>query len=198
MLEMTKVMRWSVGTSACCLALLISGCAQRQTGARLVYVASPPPATSAVPEPDSGTLVIEEPAKPELQELPLEGNRMPLPPSNSTPQVRKDQGSTRPAPAESQPEQEPLIEPPPLEPANVAGQGGLRENIVRTQDDVTQRLTQFERSRHSEAEGKTLDEAKAFLTQSKAALGEGDLSRAKNLADKARLLITALDKGQGH
>jgi hypothetical protein len=56
-------------------------------------------------------------------------------------------------------------------------------------------IAQLEGRHPSGAEGQTLTEAKAFLDQSKSALKEGDLPRAEKLAEKARLLITALEKG---
>jgi type IV secretory pathway VirB10-like protein len=184
---MTNVMKWSVWTSACCVVLLITGCAKRQTGTRLVYVASPPAATTAAPQ-DSGTLVIEEPAKPQLEELPLPepsdvlNTPLPTPPKGTKP---------RPSP----PSPEPLadVEPPPLEPANNAGQGG-QQQLEKAQQDMSAHIAQLEGRHLTGAEGQTLTEAKAFLDQSKSALNEGDLPRAEKLAEKARLLITALEK----
>jgi type IV secretory pathway VirB10-like protein len=188
---MANVMKWSVWTSACCLALLIIGCAKRQSGTRLVYVPSPPAATTAPPEPDSGTLVIQEPAKPEVEELPLPepsdvlNTPLPTPPKGNKP---------RPSPPSPEPPAD--VEPPPLEPANNPGQGH-QQQLEKTQQDMGAHIAQLEGRHPSGAEGQTLTEAKAFLDQSKSALKEGDLQRAEKLAEKARLLITALDKGQG-
>jgi hypothetical protein len=56
-------------------------------------------------------------------------------------------------------------------------------------------IEQIQRRQLSDPERQTLAEAEAFLDQSKAALKEGDLPRAEKLADKARLLIMALEKG---
>jgi hypothetical protein len=189
---MTNVMKWSVWTSACCLALLISGCAKRQTGTRLVYVASPPAATTAAPQ-DSGMLVIEEPAGPQLTVLQprkdLKFLNTPLP----TPPSPRKATSVSSSPADSSPEGS-LVEPPPLEPANNPGQGS-RQQLEKTQHDMGSSIEQIQRRQLSDPERQTLAEAKAFLDQSKAALNEGDPQRAEKLADKARLLITALEKG---
>jgi type IV secretory pathway VirB10-like protein len=190
---MANVMKWSVWTSACCLALLIGGCAKRQTGTRLVYVASPPAATMAAPQ-GSGTLVVEEPAP------PPEPDKTPPPqtpadvehPPPETPQPK----ANKPRPSPPSPEPPADVEPPPLEPANNPGQG-RQQQLEKTQRDMGAHIAQLEGRHPSGAEGQTLTEAKAFLDQSKSALKEGDLQRAEKLAEKARLLITALDKGQG-
>jgi hypothetical protein len=185
---MTNGMKWSPWTSVCCIALLISGCAKRQTGISLVYVAASPPLTP----PDSGMLVIEEHMG--VQQLPFVGVRMPLGGPSIIPPTRKEQ--SRFASAEPQLEEGPLVEPPPLEPAKNVGQAD-RQKIEHTQDEVRARLREFRGSstHHSPAEARTANEANAFLEQSEHALSEGDLPRAKNLADKALLLIKALEKG---
>ena len=183
-------MKWWVWTLACCLALLMSGCAKRQNGVRLVYVAAPPFATSA--PPDSGTLVIQQPVTPGPEELPLTepaellNTPLPIPPS------QKKVNAASSAPADSSPE-ELLVEPPPLEPANSPGQG-RRQQLEKRQHEMDSSIKQFVASQLSNPERQTLGEAKAFLDQSKAALGEGDLPRAEKLAEKARLLIAALEQ----
>jgi type IV secretory pathway VirB10-like protein len=189
---MANVMKGSVCTSVCCLALLTSGCPKRQTGTRLVYVASPPAATSAVPEPNSGTLVIEEPPPPpEPPKTPP-----PKPPADAEPsQPETPQPKANKVRPPQSPAAEPPVEPPPLEPANNPGQGRQRQ-LEKTQQDMGVHITQLEARHPSGAEGQTLTEAKAFLDQSRSALNEGDLPRAEKLAEKARLLITALEKGR--
>src|SRR5262245_52772709 len=118
-------MKRSPWTLACCLALLVSGCAHRPSGTRLVYVASPPAANAATPE-DSGTLVIEEPVTPEPEEPPPAAPA-PASATDTQPQPRARQSPPPPAPPEAE---VPLVEPPPLEPAHGAGQEGLRQSIV--------------------------------------------------------------------
>jgi len=189
--RITHSMRSSVRTSACCLALLMSGCAKRQSGARLVYVASPPAVTSAVPTQESGTLVIEEPATPEPEELPAAAP-LPAPAPKAAPQSKPRRSSTQTGLAEPVAE-EPPVELPPLEPAKSPGQG-RRQQLEKTQRDMRSSIEQFERSRLSNPERRTLAEAQGFLDQSTRALKEGDLPRAEKLADKARLLITALEQ----
>jgi type IV secretory pathway VirB10-like protein len=189
---MTNGMKSSLWTSACCIALLISGCAKRQSGTRLVYVASLPSTPSSAPEADSGTLVIEEPETPQ----PVQPQPQVPAPTSATDTQPEESKPRRPSPprttAEPSPEA-PLVAPP-LEPAKEAGQVD-RQKIQTAQNDVQVRLAQLEKTLHSDAEKQTLAQARAFWYQSKRALDEGDLPRAKNLADKAHLLITALEKG---
>lgn len=190
--RMADRMKSSGWTPAFCIALLIGGCAKRQSGTRLVYVAAPPPATTAEPASDSATLVIEEPAAPEPEEAPVAEPPPPAPlPKASPPKTRRPGGPAESAPTQP-PAEEPSVEPPPLEPANNPGQG--RQQLEKTQQDMGLRIAQFERTPLSDAERRTLAEAQAFLDQSRRALNEGDLPRAKNLADKARLLVTAFEQ----
>jgi hypothetical protein len=191
-LEVQNGMRWGVWTSVCCLALLTSTCAHQQQGTRLVYLPSPPAATSAAPEPDSGTLVIEEPAKPELEELPFAKHAEVLNVPPTTPLLPPKTTSASSSPPDFSVE-EPLVKLPPLEPANNPGEG-RRQQLEKTQHDMGLSIERFGRAPLSNPERQTLGEAKAFLDQSKAALHEGDLPRAEKLAEKARLLITALEQ----
>jgi len=188
-------MRPGAWTSACCMAVLIGACAKRQTGPRLVYVASPPPATSAASAPESGTWVIEEPVPPEPETAKPTSEAAPpapLPPQRSQKPRRSgsaaEPDSTEPALGE------PSVEPPPLEPADAAGGTDARRRIETTQKDLSRRVAEFKRTPLSEAEGRILDEAKAFLEQSRRALNEGDLQRADNLAHKAYLLVVAFEQ----
>jgi hypothetical protein len=134
--------------------------------------------------------VIEEPARPELQELPIEPPREVLNPPLSAPPSKPKTTSASSSTADSSPG-ETVIEVPPLEPANNPGQG-RRQQLEKIQHDMGSSIQQYERNHLSGSERQTLGEAKAFLDQSKAALSEGDLPRAEKLAEKARLLIAAL------
>lgn len=87
-----------------------------------------------------------------------------------------------------------MVELPPLEPADGSGAADLRQKIETTQKSLSQRVAEFEHSPLSDTERRTLDEAKAFLEQSRRALNDGDLRGARNLAHKAHLLITAFEQ----
>jgi hypothetical protein len=190
-------MRVGVLTS-CCVALLFGGCAKRQSGLRLVYVA-PPPAASAPSAPDSGTWVIEEPVPPEPEVAkPTSEVAPPAPPPRAQKPRRPtaaEPSSTEPTPAPTEPSSDgPSVGPPPLVPADGAGGADLRQKIETTQRSLSQRVTDFEHGPLSDTERRTLDQAKAFLEQSRRALNDGDLRRADNLAYKADLLIAAFEQ----
>lgn len=187
--------RWTC-SSACCLALLIGGCPKRQSGPRLVYVPTPPAASPARPASGSGTLIIEEP----VETQPPVTQALPAPPPAQQPTQSKTRArSTGKAPASVEPSaetpaDEPL-KPPALEPAESSGQASLRQKVEKTQGNLRLRVAQFENRSLSDAERRTLNEARSFLAQSVRALKEGDLQRADNLAHKSEVLVTALEKG---
>ncbi len=189
-------MNSGVWTSVYCMALLIGGCPKRQSGPRLVYVPAPPPATSAAPAPDSGTLVIEEPVPPETEEVKLPNEAPPPTPPTPTrpPRAHRTGIPTEPTLPEPGTDEPSSVEPPALEPARGAGQAGLRQRIETTQQGLASRLAQFERRPLSDAERRTLAEGRAFLDQSMSAMKEGDLQRAERLVYKADLLITAFEQ----
>jgi hypothetical protein len=82
-----------------------------------------------------------------------------------------------------------------LEPReSTAEEAGLRRQIQGLQEDVRQRMAKLARARLAGADRKTLDDARTFFAQSARALNEGDLQRALNLARKASLLVSALER----
>jgi hypothetical protein len=93
---------------------------------------------------------------------------------------------------------EPLpAEVPALEPRESPGQQtALRQQILDLQGRLRQRTARFDRLRLSSEARKTLDDARTFLAQSERALLDGDLGRARNLANKASLLVSALEQEQ--
>jgi hypothetical protein len=62
------------------------------------------------------------------------------------------------------------------------------------QEDVRQRLSRLDPAKLSAPDRKILEDARAFFAQSGRALEAGDLQRALNLARKASLLVTALER----
>jgi len=70
----------------------------------------------------------------------------------------------------------------------------VRGEIQRLQEDVRQRLARLKPANLSNANRKTLEDARTFFAQSGRALEQGDLQRALNLARKASLLISALER----
>jgi hypothetical protein len=139
-------------------------------------------------------MVIEEPAPPEEPPAPS-----PQPTTNPEP-ARRRRVLRREAPAaaaENTPEttEPPTPQVPSLEPRESSAQGAaLRRQIQGLQDDVRQRIAKLSRAGLSGADRKTLDDARTFFAQSTRALNDSDLQRALNLARKASLLVSALER----
>jgi hypothetical protein len=138
-------------------------------------------------------MVIEEPAPPE--EPPAPSPQLTSPPK---PARRPRRALRREAPAaENTPEttEPPAPQVPSLEPRESSAQeAALRRQIQGLQDDVRQRIAKLSQAGLSGADRKTLDDARTFFAQSTRALDEADLQRALNLARKASLLVSALER----
>jgi len=86
---------------------------------------------------------------------------------------------------------------PALEPRGSPGQQtALRQQILDLQEHLRQRTARFDRLKLTSEARKTLDDARTFLAQSERAFLDGDLQRAHNLANKASLLVSALERQQ--
>jgi len=141
-------------------------------------------------------MVIEEPAPPEEPPAAL-----PQPASPPTPASRPRRrlrteppaGNTENTPETTEPPPTPQV--PSLEPRESSAQeAALRRQIQGLQDDVRQRIAKLSQAGLSGADRKTLDDARTFFAQSTRALDEADLQRALNLARKASLLVSALER----
>jgi hypothetical protein len=179
----------------CSVALFIGGCPKRQAPTRIVYVPSPPPAATQAPATGMQSIVIEEPAPPEPPAIspqptsPPESARRPRRVLRTEPPA----GDTENTPETTEPPPTPQV--PSLEPReSSAEETALRRQIQGLQDDVRRRIAKLSRVRLSGADGKTLDDARTFFAQSTRALNGGDLQRALNLARKASLLVSALER----
>lgn len=178
--------------SVCSLALLIWGCPKRQTAVRVVYAPAPPAAATPAPAEESGALVIEEPSPPEPEAV------TPAEPASPQPTPRRRRPRTEPA---TTPEgtaeavEPPSAEVPALEPReSPAQQATLRQQILDLQESLRQRTARLLRLKMTNEARKTLDDARTFLLQSEQALRDADLQRAHNLANKAALLVSALEQ----
>jgi hypothetical protein len=182
--------------SVCGVALLIWGCQKRPTTSRVVYVPAPPPAATPASSKDSGTLVIEEPQPPEETAEPTPAPEAPEPkPVRRRPRPARSDAASSSAETPPEPEEPALTEVPALEAREApAQQAALRQQIVGLQQDLRRRTSQLERQSLSAGDRKTFEDARTFLTQSERALADGDLQRALNLAQKASLLVSALDQ----
>jgi hypothetical protein len=183
---------------------LIGGCAKRQTGPRVVYVPAPPPAASPAsgqasnaPSGSQGTWVIEEPAPPPPP--PVETEEAPAPAPAPAPVVRRPR-RTRP---EETPEGNEVPTPDPNQPAITGETPQLeprsspasRDALLARHAALEQRIKSIEHSlKFTAVDRRTLQDARGFLFQSERALQAGDMLRAEQLAEKASLLLAALEQ----
>jgi hypothetical protein len=175
--------------------VLIWGCPKRQTTVRVVYAPAPPAAATPTPAGESRSLVIEEPPPPEPAEVAPAESGSPRP----TPRRRRPLRTEPLVTTESagEPVEPPPTEVPALEPRESPGrQTALRQQILDLQERLRQRAARLDRLKLPSEARKTLDDARTFLAQSERALLDGDLQRARNLADKASLLVSALEQLQ--
>jgi len=180
--------------STCALALLIGGCSKRQAPPRIVYTPAPPAAAAPASTEPSPTMVIEEPPPPAE---PVQVSTPEATPDKTTRPRRRVLRTEPPAVSTEPPEapETPPAEVPALEPRESSAQEtALRRQIQALQEDVRGRLARIKEAKLSEADRKTLEDARTFFAQSNRALEEGDLQRALNLARKASLLAAALEQ----
>jgi len=200
------------------LALLIGGCPKRQTVPRVVYVQAPPASAAAEARQPGGTntlpkaanaspqassagaateaLVIEEPPPPPPPEPVAAQTPPPATPVVQTPR-RRTRPRTEPHDTDEQGEAvdsaaaPSLGEAPSLEPQSDMGQNQLQAKV----DEIKRRITELEKNSDlSTTEKRTLTDARSFWSQSVAALRDRDRLRAQELAQKASMLLAALEK----
>jgi hypothetical protein len=205
-------------------ALFIGGCPKRQAVPRVVYVQAPPaasinaasnqaggteafpkatgasnqanPATSSMP-----ALVIEEPPPtppPEPVTTPAPPPAAPVTPAprrRARPRADSHDTEEQAEPADSA-VPAPTGEMPSLEPqSDAAHEEGLQNQLQTQVDETKRRMTELEKNADlSTTERRTLTDAKSFWSQAVAALHEHDLLRAQELAQKASLLLAALER----
>jgi hypothetical protein len=180
----------------CSIALIFGGCPKRNTGPRIVYIPSPPPAATPA-ETASGqstqAIVIQAPAPPEPEQIAPAPAPAPPPAPQPRRSLRRDEQRRA---EETSPEPEtPKV--PAIEPSeSTARESKLHYQVVQMQQQIQQRITQLSREWLSPTERETLAGARGFLQQSLRALQESDLQRASNLAHKAYLLVEAIEQSQ--
>ncbi len=161
---------------------------------RVEYVpTSAPSATTPATAEATETLMIEEPPPPPASTPPAPA---PAPKPVQRPRriIRNHPDAVEVAPETAQPP--PTAPVPALEPQENPGEeAALRRDILKLQQDLQQRSVRLDRARVSGTDRRTLEDARAFLTQSQQAMEQGDLQRSLNLARKSHLLLVALEQG---
>ena len=172
-----------------------------------MYVPAPPPAanpaagaptqSSSVVSDAQATWVIEEPTPPPPP--PVETEEAPPPAPAPAPVVRRPR-RTRPetqeteevAPAADSNQPGLAGETPQLEPRSSPA---TREEIRKRHGELEARMRNIESGqKFSAVDRRTLEDARGFLLQSERALQAGDMLRAEQLAQKASLLLAALEQ----
>ncbi|MGH9395351.1 MAG: hypothetical protein ACRD18_00685 [Terriglobia bacterium] len=184
------------------VSLVLTGCPKRQVGTRLIYTPAPPPA--AAPPAQGGVLVIQPPAPP----MPAESAPKPQEAVDSTPtqkpihRRRAVHDETPDATAHGNTDEAagaateaPAASPPQLAPASSAQQQvELEKRVGELKGAIQQRIERLSHKNLSTADRKALQDARLFLSQADQATQQGDLQQSLNLAQKADLLIAAVEK----
>jgi outer membrane biosynthesis protein TonB len=139
-------------------------------------------------------MVIQEPEPPPAP-VEIVPEKTPAPEVKTKPKLVPRNEPPPAAAEEAQPTAPPSAEIPALEPRETSAQeAALRRNIQSLQEDIRQRLSRINEVNLSAADRRTLNDARNFFSQSGKAFDEGDLQRAQNLAQKASLLVRALEQ----
>ena len=178
--------------------MLIGGCPRGETARRVVYVSTPPPKLQSQASTAAEVLVIEPPANEEPEALPPES---PVTTLESTPKrpprrrhtIRPDSSSEAEADDDAEPASSAGV--PALEPRQDSQRlATLRRDLTASQESTRRRLAQLDHAQLGQGDRRTLDDAKAFLSQSERELARGEIIRASNLARKAALLVSAIEQ----
>ncbi|MGH9353990.1 MAG: hypothetical protein ACRD2G_17820 [Terriglobia bacterium] len=190
-------MKTAIVLSILSAALFVTGCLRRQTGPRLVY--TPPPAAAPKPNLPQQThvLIIEAPAPPPAAEsTPKAGESEVSSPAPKPPRKhRTAQAGINAAGAEPETTEPAAADAPPLLPErSLQQQIDLEKQIGDLRSAVRLRIARLSRMNLSTEDRKALQDARLFLTEADRAMRENDLQQALNLAQKADLLISAVEK----
>jgi len=138
-----------------------------------------------VPRPPS-----TQPSVTETKPAPIREPVKAPPPPRAEPVARKD----APAPPVVSP-QPVTADAPQLEPANSSQQqASIQRQVSMLQRAIGVRIERLARLKLAGADRKTLEDARTFIAQSEEANKSGDLTQASNLAQKAELLVRAIEK----
>lgn len=178
---------------------MLTACVKRRSNMRLVYVQAPPPTPQSAPTSEGGVMIIQEPAPPQPA-TPAPKREEEEPPTaapeskpEKKPRVARSESATAPEPQPPPPA--PASDTPQLEPlSSVHQKATLQQQIGSLKSGVELRIGRLSHLDLSNEDRKALQDARMFLTQSDTATQLGDLQQSLNLAQKADLLVTAVEK----
>ncbi len=172
------------------MALAVIGCAgcpKRQSTVRLAYVPAPP---APSPAGQGRVWVIQQPAPPQpavSHPAPKPVRKVEVKPPVTHPHVvHKTEPEAAPADTEPAPQLEPL--------GSEQQQNRMRYRIQGLQRGIERRIDSLIQRRLSDVDRKAVSDARVFLSQSREAMEAGDLTESLNLAEKADLLVSAVEK----
>lgn len=173
----------------------VAGCPKRQTSLRLAYAPAPPAPAPTSPVSPPQVLIIENPPPPKPAEsspasAPVESAAHAPTPHHSRRAARSRKPEPPPEPAQTT-----VAEAPQLEPfRSPQQQTALEQHINALKAAVEGRIRHLSHSNLSAADRKTLQDAHTFLSQTDQAMKQGDLQESMNLAQKADLLVAAVEQ----
>lgn len=195
--------------SACSLLLVLTGCAHKQQAVNQVPLAPPvedaplpkpdkaptelPPTVVSTPPPPATTAATQPPAQPK----PAQKKKKPKPQSTSTQQAT---GTTPSTNAPATPATPPANNEQASNGSEVSAIGQLSTGAAGgdARTEIENSLTGTEHGLNtinrklSDDEEKTAAQIREYIKQSRTALTTNDLDGARNLATKAKLLLTEL------
>jgi hypothetical protein len=179
------------------ILLTFVSCARRQTTVRLVYAPAPPPAPSSTAAEQSKVLIIQEPAPPQPEAAPSKPQETP-PVVSEGPKPMPSRKVDRSETVDSSPPK-PEVLPPPnapqLEPlSSMQQKTALQQQIGALKEGIQLRISRLSRLGLSSEDRRALNDARRFLSQSDTAVKQGDLQQSLKLAEKADLLVSAVEK----
>lgn len=165
---------------------------------RLVYVPAPPPTSQTASPNESGVIIIQEPPPPQPVTLtPKHEEEPPAAAHESKPEKKPKVAHSESAavPEPEPPPPAPASDTPLLEPlSSVHQKATLQQQISSLKNVVELRIGRLSHLDLSNEDRKALQDARMFLTQSDTAIQQGDLQQSLNLAQKADLLVAAVEK----
>lgn len=183
-------------------AVLLAGCPAHRQGARLIYVPAPPAAAAQGSSAQGGVLEIpapppavqvEQPKKPEEaieSAPPPRPAQRRRPPHDRAQETVPDSATSPAAAAEVPPPGAPELAPA----RSRAQQAELEKHIGDLKGAIRERIAALSRRHLSSADLKALEDARNFLSQADQASRQGDMQQSLNLAQKADLLVSAIEK----
>lgn len=190
-------MKTAIVVSILSAGLFLPGCFRRQTATRLVYVPAPPVVAKSASPQTGNVLIIQQPAPPVVAEsTPKPEESEAASPAPKQPRRRRTVPTGAPdTGVESETPEPASADAPALLPEiSLQQKIDLERQIGDLRGAVRQRIARLSRMRLSTEDRKALQDARLFLSEADQAMQANDLQQSLNLAQKADVLISAVEK----